>query len=95
MEISKNNMEYPSAAVDQIRELHRSTAREAKRLREQAEVAEQRERVWANLEQFIAKGWTLHILEQSLCSSGQLPKNGSSGFHVVDILHSLERCPRK
>jgi len=56
-------MEFPSQIIERIRELHGSVKVEAQRLRTEAEEAARTERVWADFEQFLAKGWTLHVLD--------------------------------
>lgn len=88
-------MEYPSAALDQIRELHRSAAQEAKRLREQAEVAEQTERIWADLVQFIERGWTLHILDLLDRETPRLKKMREEPKLIVSSIEDLYRVVRE
>ena len=56
-------MEFPHEIKDQIRQLHHSARATAKQMKLDAEVASRTERVWAELEDFLTKGWVLHILE--------------------------------
>jgi len=55
-------MEFPSEIFDQIRQLHGSAKVEAQQLRSEAEEAARTERVWAEFEQFLGKGWPIHII---------------------------------
>lgn len=55
-------MEFPQKILDQIRELHKTAKVEAQRLKAEAEQAAKTERIWEEFEQFLAKGWALHVL---------------------------------
>jgi hypothetical protein len=56
-------MEFPLEIIDQIRQLHGSAKIETQRRRTEAEEAARTERVWAEFEHYLKKGWPLHILE--------------------------------
>lgn len=56
-------MEFPSEIVDGIRELHSSVKVTLQQLSAEAEEVTRTERVWADLERFVAKGWALHVLD--------------------------------
>ena len=56
-------MEFTYEIIEHIRELHSTSRVEAQRLRSEAEEAIQTERVWAELDQLLAKGWMVHILK--------------------------------
>lgn len=55
-------MEFPAEMIDQIRELHASTKADAQRLKADAEVSAQAEKIWADFQDYLAKGWALHLL---------------------------------
>lgn len=55
-------MEFPVEMIDQVRELHAQAKADAQRLKTEAEAAAQDEKTWANIHNFLDKGWTLHLL---------------------------------
>jgi hypothetical protein len=55
-------MEFPSGIVDEIRQIHLKMKEEVRRLRAEAGELENTEKIWAKLEQFMAKGWALHFI---------------------------------
>ena len=55
-------MEFPHEIQDQIREIRCAASVDAQRLKSEAEHAAQAEKFWADFEQYLSKGWALHIL---------------------------------
>ena len=55
-------MEFSVEMIEQVRELHAQAKVETQRLKGEAELAVQTERVWADFYAFLEKGWTLHLL---------------------------------
>ncbi len=55
-------MEFPAGIIDQVRELYASTKVEAQELKLEADAAAQAEKIWADCQEFLLKGWALHLL---------------------------------
>jgi hypothetical protein len=55
-------MVFTAEIVDRIRELHGTSKVEARRLEAEAREAAQTERVWADFEDALSKGWAFHLL---------------------------------
>lgn len=58
-------MEFPQEILDQIRDMHGIAKENAQRLKMEADQAAQAEKIWADFERFLSKGWALHILALS------------------------------
>jgi len=55
-------MEFTPEIIDKIREFHFAAKTDALRLKTEAEQAGQTEKVWADFERFLTKGWALHLI---------------------------------
>lgn len=88
-------MEFPYEITEQIRQLHGSSQVEAQRLRVQAEDAARTERVWAEFEQFLAKGWALHILELLEKEAARLKKMRAENHPAVPFIEESCRLARE
>jgi hypothetical protein len=58
----EQRMEFPAELIDPIIELHASTKAEAQRLKAEANASAQAEKIWADLREYLTKGWALHLL---------------------------------
>jgi hypothetical protein len=95
MKINESNVEFPSEIIDRIRELHGSAKVEAQRLRAEAEEAARTEEVWAEFEQFLARGWMLHILELLEKEAPRLKKMRAQNHPAIPIIEESCRLSRE
>ena len=79
-------MEFPQEILNQIRELHGTTKAEAQRIKAEAAQAAQAERIWADFEQFVAKGWALHILALSEKEAPRLKKMRGENHSAIPVI---------
>ncbi len=88
-------MEFPQEIQDQIRELHGTTKDEAQRLKTEAEQAAQAERIWADLERFLAKGWALHILALTEKEESRLKKMRADNHSAIPAIEDIYRLAKE
>ena len=88
-------MEFPSEIIDGIRELHGSVKVEAQRLSAEAEGVARTERVWADLEQFLARGWPLHVLELLGKEAPRLKKMRAENNPAIPLIEESYRLAKE
>ena len=72
-------MEFPQEIQDYIRDLHGTAKAETKRIMAEAAQAAQTEKLWADFERFIVKGWVLHVIALAACRDTLLGFGISAG----------------
>ncbi|MBN1900234.1 hypothetical protein JW926_02775 [Candidatus Sumerlaeota bacterium] len=84
-------MEFPSEIIDQIRELHSTAKITAKKIKTEAEEAAQTEKVWAEFEQFLVKGWALHILDLYEKEASRIKKMRMENHPSIQVIDKSYR----
>lgn len=84
-------MEFPAEMIDQIRDLHLSTRADATRLKAEAERAAQAEKVWADFQEYLAKGWVLHLLSLADKETPRLKEMRADNHPAIA---AIEECYR-
>jgi hypothetical protein len=88
-------MEFPVEIIDQIRELHISAKVETQRLRAETEKAAQTEKVWAEFDRFLSKGWSLHILELLEKEAPRLKKMREENHPTISFIEESYRLAKE
>lgn len=88
-------MEYPIEIVDGIREAHSQVLLQAQRLRAEVEEAARIERIWADLEQFVVKGWALHVAELLEREAPRLKTMGAEHSQAAPLIGKSLRLARE
>ena len=84
-------MEFPVEMIDQIRELHAQARADTQRLKDEAEVAAQAERAWAEFLAFLEKGWTLHLLALLEKEAPRLKKMRAENHPAIPAIEDAYR----
>lgn len=87
-------MEFPQEIMDQVRELHGISKEEAQRLKAQAEVAAQTERVWSDLDRFLTRGWRFHILALMEKESPRLKRMKAENHPAIPAIEEIYRLAK-
>lgn len=88
-------MEFPPQILDQIRELYASAKEEAARCRAEAEEASQAERVWADCERFLTKGWAIHILSLIEKEASRLKRMRAGSHPAILVIDEAYRFAKE
>ena len=88
-------MEFPVEIIDQISELHISAKAETKRLKAEADEAARTEKVWAEFDRFINKGWSLHILELLEKEAPRLKKMRADNHPAISFIEESYRIAKE
>ena len=93
--MTESDMEFPSEIVDGIRELHSSAKAAVQQLSAEAEEVARTERVWADLERFLAKGWALHVLDLVEKEAPRLRKMRAENNPAVPLIQKAYRLAKE
>lgn len=88
-------MEFPVEIIDQVRELHISAKAETKRLKAEADEAARTEKVWAEFDQYINKGWSLHILDLLEKEAPRLKKMRADNHPAISFIEESYRIAKE
>lgn len=88
-------MEFPVEMIDQVRELHAQAKAYAQRLKTEAEAAAQVERTWAELREFLDKGWTLHLLALLEKEAARLEKTRADDRPIIPEIEEAYRSAKE
>lgn len=84
-------MEFPVEMIDQVRELHAHAKADAQRLKIEAEAAAQDEITWANIRNFLDKGWALHLLSLLEKEAPRLKRMRADDHPAIPIIEDAYR----
>jgi len=87
-------VEFPLKIIDQIRELHSSAKADAQSHKAAAEEAAKAEKIWADCQDYLAKGWAVHFLSLVDKEAPQLKKMRAENHPAIPSIEETYRLAR-